>query len=636
MVLSVLLDGCYPFGMPQILSCQSLSKSYSSRPLFRNITLALDDNERLGLIGPNGAGKSTLLKIMGGAVSPDDGSLVVRKGLRTAYVPQDEKFDPKSTLRAVLNAALDEYTEEHERHARVEIIATKVGLFDLDKLCGTLSGGWRKRLSIAAQLIKDPDLLLLDEPTNHLDLDGVLWLEKLLRGSAFGFVVVTHDRTFLQNVSKRIVELNAVYADGFLSVSGNYSDFLLAREQYLVAQANLEQAIASKVRREVAWLQRGARARQTKAQARIDEAGRLMDELAEVKFRNTQTAEVDIDFNASGRKTKQLLVAKHLAKKLGDKQLFRDVSFILSPGTKLGLLGTNGSGKTTLLRILNEELIEDSGSIQRAHGLRIVVFDQNRQQLDQKKSLKEALCPSGDSVVFHGRSLHVATWSKKFLFRPDQLNMPISYLSGGEQARILIANLMLQPADILILDEPTNDLDIPSLEVLEESLLEFAGALVLVTHDRYMLDNVSNIILALDGNGGSGFFANYEQWESLQQNTSSKQAQSGASAKGKLSGTAVTEDANSTAGTTTTTTNNNNNASPKSKLSTNEKRELATIEKTIEAAEQKVNDIERQLLDPAIAANHVKLQSIMDQVETAKGKVARLYERWQDLQDRAE
>lgn len=604
--------------MAQILSCQSLTKSYSSRPLFRDISLSLDEADRVGLIGPNGAGKSTLLKIMAGVITPDSGAVVVRKGFRAAYIPQNETFDPGLTIRTVLLNSTTGDAEEHERETRVNIIASQIGFADLGQPCGVLSGGWRKRLSIAAGLVKQPDLLLLDEPTNHLDLEGVLWLEALLVSSGAPFVVVTHDRTFLQNISNRIIELNGAYADGYLSVPGDYSKFLLAREQYMTAQSNLEQAIASKVRREVAWLQRGARARQTKAQARIDEATRLIDELAEVKLRNAQNANVDIDFNASGRKTKELLVVKHAAKKFGDKQLFTDVSLVLSPGTKLGVVGANGSGKTTLLKLLTGQITPDSGTIKRADGLKVVEFDQNREQLNQQQTLREALCASGDSVVYRGRSLHVATWSKKFLFRTDQLNMPVSYLSGGEQARIVIANLMLKPADVLILDEPTNDLDIASLEVLEDSLLEFDGALVLVTHDRYMLDNVSTMILALDGRGSASFFADWTQWDA---NRSQDQSKPSATSD-KRTAIVASPGARS--------------ESKQRKLSTNEKRELENIDQVIEAAEQQVLKLEQKLGDPAIASNHVKLQAIMQEIDDAKQDVVRLYARWEALQERSE
>jgi ATP-binding cassette subfamily F protein uup len=633
--------------MAPILTCQSITKSYASRPLFRGVNLAIEDNDKLGLIGPNGAGKSTLLKIMAGIISPDDGKLTARKGLRTAYIPQDEKFAPEKTIGDILADSIDPDVEIHERETRVNIMVTRMGFPDVNAATSTLSGGWRKRLSIASKLITEPDVVFLDEPTNHLDLDGVLWLEKLLNDGTFPFVLVTHDRTFLENVCNRIAELNAVYADGCLSVNGAYTDFLVAREEYLAAQAHLEQAIASKVRREIAWLQRGARARQTKAQARIDEAERLIDALAEVKFRNAQTASVDIDFSASGRKTKELLVGKHLEKSMGERLLFNNVNVILSPGVRLGLIGANGSGKTTFLKVIDGQLQPDKGTIKRADALRVVVFDQNREQLDQTKTLRKALSPVGDMVTYQGRPLHVATWAKKFLFRSDQLDMPISYLSGGEQARILIANLMLRPADILMLDEPTNDLDIPSLEVLEESLQEFAGAVVLVTHDRFMLDSVSTLVLALDGKGGAAYFADYAQWQNSSFARDSVRpgatVAAGGSPRSSSGGSPLTQAGSLRSSTDVTAGGSLRSSvtagvsplSERKKLSTNEKRELSNIEQTIEAAESEVKKLEAKLSDPTIASNHVKLQEIMQQVHDAQQKVQSLYDRWQDLEARA-
>ena len=578
------------------------------------------------MVGPNGAGKSTLLKILAGLTEPDNGELTRQRGLRVAYVPQDEHFPADRTIRDLLGEATikDTEIEQFERERRISMVVANAGFPDLEAAAGSLSGGWRKRLSIAIQLVKAPDLLLLDEPTNHLDLHGVLWLEQLLNDSDFAYVVVTHDRMFLENVCTQIVELNPTYAEGYISIKGTYSDFLTARQEVRQAQSNLEQAIASKVRREIAWLQRGAKARQTKARGRIKEAGRLIEALDEVKTRNAMTSTADIEFSASGRKTKELLVCKGLRKSLGGKQLFGDLDIVLSPGTRIGLLGANGTGKTTLLRVLCNELAPDAGTIKRADDLRVVMFDQAREQLDQKKDLKDALCPSGDAVVYRGQSLHVATWARKFLFRTDQLRMPVSYLSGGEQARILIANLMLRPADVLILDEPTNDLDIETLEVLENSLEEFSGAVILVTHDRFMLDNVSNTILALDGKGGARFFTDYAQWESNQA-ASASETDSAAASKSQKDSRQTSKGSGGAEAAST---------GPR-KLSTGEKKELLDMENRIAAAEKELKQLESKLTDPSIASNHVRLQQIMTDVAAAQASVEKLYSRWQELEERA-
>ncbi|HZK80567.1 MAG TPA: ABC-F family ATP-binding cassette domain-containing protein, partial [Humisphaera sp.] len=486
--------------MSLLLSCQSISKSYGPRMLFKDISISFDDTERTGLIGPNGSGKSTLLKILGQLEQPDTGALTTRRQLRLGYLAQEDTFQPGQTVQqALLDAQRDTQRDEHERMTQVAILLDKVGFNNPEAIVDSLSGGWRKRLAVARELIREPDLLLLDEPTNHLDLEGIRWLEGLLSGARFSFLLVSHDRYFLENVTNRVVELNTTYADGYLSINGTYSDFLVKRDEYLEAQAARQQALASRVRREVEWLRRGAKARTTKAKGRIDQAGRMMEDLAELKARNTQQGAVQIDFSATNRQTRKLLTAKDVKKELGGRVLFNHLNMVLSPGARLGLLGKNGSGKSTLIRLLSGQLQPDSGQVWRAEGLRVVVFDQNRQQLDRDMTLRQALSLNGtDTVVYRDQGMHISAWARQFLFRTEQLDMPVYNLSGGEQSRVMIARMVQMPADLLILDEPTNDLDIPSLEVLEESLSEFPGALVLVTHDRFMIDRVSTELLALD------------------------------------------------------------------------------------------------------------------------------------------
>ena len=302
-----------------------------------------------------------------------------------------------------------------------------------------------------------------------------------------------------------MVEVNPVYPQSAFQVKGNYSEFLERREEFLEAQAKQQESLATKVRREVEWLRRGPKARTGKSRARIDAAGRLIEELSAATARS-RTATAKIDFTASDRKTKRLIEAEGIGKTLGGRRLFQNLNLTLSPGVRVGLVGANGSGKTTLLKILEGEMEPDEGTIRRADRLQIVSFAQDRgAHLDPEISLRRTLCPEGDSVIYRGRPIHVAGWAKRFLFRDEQLEMPVSRLSGGERARVMIARLMLPPADVLLLDEPTNDLDIPTLEVLEDSLLEFSGAVVLVSHDRYLLDRVSTIVIGLDGGEGGDF-----------------------------------------------------------------------------------------------------------------------------------
>jgi ATP-binding cassette subfamily F protein uup len=591
-----------------LLNCQSIEKSYSSTPVFRNLSLSVFEGERLGLIGPNGSGKSTLLRILAGLDAADGGVVATRKSVQAAYVGQASDCPPGKTVTAVLQESLlDVEPDEAERAARVAVMLGRAGFTDPDAVVAQLSGGWRRRLSIARELIRRPDLLLLDEPTNHLDIEGVRWLEEILLANRGASVIVSHDRYFLENVCTRIAEVNRIYPDGVFTTSGKYSDFLEKREDYLESQAKEREALANLVRREIEWLRRGAKARTSKSKARIANAGELQVKLADSLDR-ARVGTTDIDFTGTGRRTKRLVTAEHIARGFGDRKLFRDVSFALGPGMRLGLLGANGSGKTSLLKILAGEAKPDAGRVEFADALRIVYFDQNREQLEPEVTLRRALAPAGDSVIFQDRVIHIASWARRFLFRQDQLELPVGRLSGGEQARVLIARLMVRPADLLLLDEPTNDLDIPTLEILEESLLEFAGAIVLVTHDRYMLDRVSTVLLALDGTGEAEFFADYSQWEA------------------SLARTPVVQEKKERPRDT---------PAPKAKkLSYKEAREYETIEARIHEAEQVSEQKQALLHDPAVTSDPARLRIAYQEMQTAQSAVDALYARWSELESK--
>jgi ATP-binding cassette subfamily F protein uup len=459
--------------MPPILNAQGVSKRFGATPLFENISFTVSDGDRIGLIGPNGAGKSTLMALLAGEVEPDTGDLSVRKRARVAYVKQVSEFADGATVRGVLEAALEEArVPEGEREGRIRETLGRTGFEDVTAEAASLSGGWKKRLAIAEAAVLQPDVMLLDEPTNHLDLEGIEWLEGLLRTAKFASVVVTHDRYFIEDVASEVVELSRVYADGMLRVRGTYSKFLEGREAYMEAQSKMQEGLRNRVKTEIEWLRRGPKARATKAKARIDNAHELIGKLAEVDSR-MRTSSASIGFDATDRKTKRLIEMEHVTITLGGREIVRDVNVGLTNGMKLGLVGPNGSGKTTILRAMTGELEPSKGKVKRAVGLKIVYFSQMR-ELDSSLTLRRALAPDSDAVVYQDRVVHVASYAAKFLFTGDQLNQPVERLSGGERARVLIARLMLQPADVLVLDEPTNDLDIPTLEILEESLLEFA------------------------------------------------------------------------------------------------------------------------------------------------------------------
>jgi ATP-binding cassette subfamily F protein uup len=583
-------------------------KSFGSRTLFENISLGISEGERLGLIGPNGSGKSTLLKILSGSLEPDSGTVSLRRNTRVGYVPQESDFPAgQSVAEVIAEAIAGERLDDLERAGRINLTLGRAGLTDGSVPADSLSGGWRRRLAIARELARQPEVLFLDEPTNHLDLEGILWLEKQLAAAPFASVVVSHDRYFLDNVVNVMAEIDKVYPDGLFRVAGSYSDFLEKKGDFLRAQSSRQEALANIVRREMEWLRRGPKARTGKSKARIDEAGRLIKDLSDLETR-TVKAVTQIDFTATDRSTKRLVSVESISRQLGGRTLFRDLSFVLSPGTRLGLLGRNGTGKTTLLRLLAGEQEPDAGRIERAAALRIVYFDQAREQLDRSQSLREGLGAHGDHVIYQDRTIHVAGWAKRFLFDSTQLDRPIASLSGGEQARVLIARLMLRPADLLLLDEPTNDLDIPTLEVLEESLGEFPGALVLVTHDRFLLDRVSTVVLGLDGQGGAELFADYWQWEAAQ-NRAMKAEKEAPPAAGRAPA-----------------------PSAKKKLSYLEAREWEQMESRILEAESEVAALQAEMQSPEVVSDGLRLHECYRKLQAGEARVAELYTRWAELE----
>jgi ATP-binding cassette subfamily F protein uup len=403
-------------------------------------------------------------------------------------------------------------------------------------------------------------------------------------------------------------EIDRVYAEGLIAVDGSYADLLEKRDEILSSQASYEESLHNRVRREIAWLRRGAKARTRKSKARIGAAHRGIDELKESRDRSIVES-AGIELAATGRRTKRLWHGEGLKKSFGPIKVVDDLELLLTPGMRLGVLGPNGSGKTTLLRMIVGELPPDAGTIRPAEALRVVYFDQNRATLDPAVSLKRALAPDGDTVVYRDSSIHVVSWAKRFLFRPEQLETPVSRLSGGERARIVLARLMLQPADLLVLDEPTNDLDIPTLEVLEESLLEFSGALVLVTHDRHLIDRVSTQILALDGAGGAEKFTDYGQWESDVGTPAPPKKASARASNAPASPSAKSK-----------------------KLSYIEQREWDAMEQNVLAAEARLEEARARAEDPSIASDATALQLRLKELDAVQHEADRLYARWAELE----
>lgn len=508
--------------MPPLISVSNLSKSYGARPLFTGLSFAVEPGERIGLIGPNGAGKSTLLSILAGKMDSDSGELARKQGLRLGLLEQVPSFLPKATVFSTLLEGAFHPDDDstlmlvYELLSKLNLDGSRAGLENLtpESLVNILSGGWKKRVALARELMRQPDLLLLDEPTNHLDVESILWLETFLAKANFATITVTHDRYFLQRVSNRILELDKRNPGGILSVRGHYDDYLQAKQDLMNSQEKQESALKNTLRREQEWLRSGTKARTTKQQARIQRAGELKVQVSELEYRNT-TRSAGIEFTAEGNNPKKLVDAEHLTKLIHGNPLFKNLKIRLSPGSRIGLLGPNGCGKSTLIRVLLGQEKAGHGTVFRADQLQVAYFEQNRESLDPNLSLAKSLSPHGDQVIYRGRPIHVRGYLDRFLFSQSQMNMPVGQLSGGEQSRLLIARLMLKDANLLVLDEPTNDLDLGILALLEDCLTEFEGAVLLVTHDRFFLDRVATQILAFHpaGDGRTEYFSSLSQWE---------------------------------------------------------------------------------------------------------------------------
>jgi len=585
--------------MTSLLEVKALAKSFGSQSLFKNISLNVLEGARIGFLGPNGSGKSTLLKIIMGLEDPDKGSISRRKEVVVGYASQVPEFPSLSVEEVVLQGK-----KSTEARVQARILLGKAQFTDFSQEATVLSGGWKKRLDIVRAMMMEPDLLLLDEPTNHLDLEGIKWLETFLQRENVSYMVVSHDRYFLDKVATSVIELNPCYPQGLLRCKGNMSVFIECRKQFLEGQLRQAESLSSVVRQEKAWLKKTPRARTTKSRSRIQRANELIEGLTEVKKRNT-TSKVDIEFLSSDRETRKLIVATNISKSLGEKRLFTGIDLTLSPGTRVGVVGKNGTGKTTLLKVLAGTIPQDMGTVKYAHDLKIVYFDQHREQISPKITLREALCPTGDTVEFQGQSIHVNGWAKKFLFSPDKLQLPVGCLSGGERARILMAKLMLEPADVLFLDEPTNDLDIQTLEVIEERLKEFPGAVVLISHDRWFMDTVCTQIVGLGENNEQRLFSSYEQWE-----------RSVLPQPKKTSVVAVSKKVPS-----------------KKRLSYNEQREFDGMEAAIAEKEAYIAEIEEKLAASSLCPE-VSLE-LYNSLALSQKNLEALFERWEMLESKS-
>ncbi|MGE5026932.1 MAG: ATP-binding cassette domain-containing protein, partial [Betaproteobacteria bacterium] len=620
--------------------------AYGHHPLLAEADFQLDPGERVGLIGRNGGGKSSLLKIIAGLVAPDDGKVWRSPGLNLAYVPQEPQLDPGHTVfEAVaeglvgLSQLLVDYHAvshamgetgadtdallKHMQHlqgeleardgwrqqSRIEAVMSRLSLPE-DTLVSALSGGWKKRVALARALVAEPDVLVLDEPTNHLDLAAIEWLEELLRSFSGGVLFVTHDRRFLDNVATRIIELDRGQLASF---PGNFSTFQRRKQELLAAEAVQNEKFDKFLAQEEVWIRKGIEARRTRNEGRV----RRLEQLRrEHQARIEQMGKARIALDAGERSGKLVAELEHVSKSFGDKVVIRDFSTRIMRGDRIGLIGPNGAGKTTLLKLILGEMQPDSGEVKSGTKLAVAYFDQLREQLAEEATLADTISQGNDFVEIGGVRKHVISYLGDFLFPPQRARAKVVSLSGGERNRLLLARLFTRPANVLVLDEPTNDLDIETLELLEELLLDYPGTLFLVSHDRAFLDNVVSSVIAFEGDGRLVEYAGgYEDWLRCQART---EAEIGKKPAAPARPQPV-------------------QAKPaaRTKLSFKEARELESLPAQIEALEQEQHAISEKLADGEIYRSRPdEVKGLQARTAAIEDELLAALARWEELEAR--
>ncbi len=611
-----------------LINAHKLEKSFSNKTLFHSLNFGLNEGERVGLLGPNGAGKSTLLKILAGVTDLDSGQISKKRGLRIGYLEQTPTFGQNESI---LDALISKHSDPDDAYARAYEI---MGVMDFYRfgdsfLARKLSGGWQKRLALARELMREPELLLLDEPTNHLDVASIMWLEQYLCELPIAMLIVTHDRLFLQRVVTRIMDLDPRNPNELLDVPGDYLSYLEIKEQELNAQARHEKVLRNTLRRETEWLRRGAKARQTKQKARIEAAHELAEDVSDLAAKNRQQ-KVALDFGELGKTPKKLIEAIGISKSYGGENLFSDLDVLITPKSRLAILGHNGCGKSTLIRTILGYDKPDAGRVKIgatessvAADVKIAYFEQNRETLNPDLSVFKNICLHGDFVDYRGQHIHARSYLDRFLFSGAKVDLPVAKLSGGEQARLRLAQLMLKDAQVLVLDEPTNDLDSDTLEVLENALSEFNGAVIIVTHDRYFMDAVSNQILAFAPEGHPDrtlkLFSSFLQWETWYEGIKSQNRNPSIKKGGPEGSKAkLLEPSPSTS----------------SRLTSKEKSELDKMESTIQRLESELETLTSQSLQTDLMHDHQKLGKIHTEMAKLQETIDAHYKRWAELEKR--
>ena len=631
-----------------LLTLTDVSLAFGHVPLLDHAAFSLEAGERVGLIGRNGTGKSSLLKILGGLERPDDGEVRLQQGTRVAFVPQEPAFAGGSSVFDAVAEGLAEVRElrqRYEAHAPgedLDALQSRIEHLDgwtweqrvaqtLDRLglageaaIEQLSGGQKKRVALARALVAQPDVLLLDEPTNHLDLEAIAWLEELLVAFRGSVVVITHDRAFLDAVATRIVELDR---GALRSYPGNFAAYESTKARELADEALANARFDKLLAQEEVWIRKGVEARRTRSVSRVK---RLEDLRRQRAARRDSLGRVRLDVDAGARSGKIVAELEGVSKSFGDKVVVQGFSGTILRGDKVGLIGPNGAGKTTLLKLILGELAPDAGTVKPGTNLTVAYFDQMRDALDLEATLADTISPGSEWIEIGSARKHVMSYLGDFLFSPARANSPVKTLSGGERNRLLLARLFARPANVLVLDEPTNDLDIDTLELLEELLQTYDGTVFLVSHDRRFLDNVVTSILASEGDGRwREYEGSVEDWLQQSQRAAALAAAAARSAPSPASSPAATPPAKpvkeAAAG----------EAAKPRKLSYKEQRELDALPERIAALEAEQKTLEAELADPTLyqrdpqgaAAKHTRFAAIDDELMA-------LLVRWEELGQR--
>jgi ATP-binding cassette subfamily F protein uup len=637
--------------MPHI-TLDNASLAFGHHPLLDKAAFQLDPGERVGLIGRNGAGKSSMLKVIAGETKLDDGTIWRAPSVRIVYVPQEPELDHTHTVYEAVAEGLGdmqkilvEYhavthamsepeadfdalmakmeTLQHEldvrggwdMQSRVETVLSRLSL-DADTMVAKLSGGWRKRVALGRALVAEPEVLLLDEPTNHLDLQAIEWLEDLLLGFKGGVLFITHDRRFLDKLATRIVELDRGNLTDFV---GTYSNYQLKKAELLEVEATHAAKFDKVLAQEEAWIRQGIKARRTRNEGRVRQLERLRLERA---ARRERQGNVKLTLDSGERSGKLVAELENVAKAFGDRTLIKGFTTRILRGDRIGLLGPNGIGKTTLLKLILGEEEPDSGTIQRGTNMNVAYFDQMREQLDEEATLADTISPGSEFVQIGDERKHVISYLEDFLFPPQRSRSPVKSLSGGERNRLLLARLFARPANVLVLDEPTNDLDIDTLELLESLLQEYPGTLFLVSHDRAFLENTVTQVIAFEGNGIlTEFGGGYDDWQRF---TQQREAENTAQAKSSASKPAPKEP------------NKEATKAPASKLSFKEQKELESLPAVIEKLEAEQTEINLTLADANLYRDKPeKVKQFQARLIEIEAQTEQILARWEELESRS-